>query len=269
MASRNENKALKAIQIIKASNLSAEVEFLHLELSDWVQTKAAAQKFVDSGEKLDILINNAAIFTSKFELNEFGVESDFAVNHLGHFVFTKTLIPALERSEKARVVVIASKSYIDAPREGIQFDKMNDAKFDVGMTKRYGQSKLANILFAKSLAEQFKDKPIWVNIVHPGFIATDLSFNVVESFGGGSIWFGKIISYLANLLAFTPEQAMETPFYVATSPDIETRNYRGEYFVPVKTLKKLTGLANDLILRDKLWDFSEKTIEKVLINTHH
>ncbi|KAJ1565303.1 hypothetical protein HK096_003541 [Nowakowskiella sp. JEL0078] len=264
MASRNEDKAKSAIEKIKASNPSANVLFLKLDLSDWKQTKSAAQLFLESEERLDILVNNAGIFSVSFELNKVGFENVFATNHIGHFIFTQTLLPALERSAPSRVVIVASKAaLIFPPKEGISFNELNDPTNSAFY--RYGQSKLANILYAKSLAERCKEKEIWVNCLHPGFVATDISLGPLNHIQNS--WLRKILGYIVNFMnrfAYSPEEAVKTQLYAAISPEIEKKNYRGEFFVPIAKLRNLpeTSVANRKELRDSLWDFTERTVNE-------
>ncbi|KAI8802832.1 hypothetical protein BJ742DRAFT_831580 [Cladochytrium replicatum] len=266
LAARDPARAEAAISKLKNEFPNAKIEFLQLDLADIKQTKEAAEKFVKSGESLNILINNAGIMTPPFALTKDGIETQFGVNHLGHFVFTTTLLPAIERSTPARIVNVSSLVHTSHPDGGIQFDKINDEKA-MSTVQRYGQSKLANILFSKSIAEKYEGKQIWVNSVHPGVVDTELlrgPYALAEQAG----WKAKPLVFLGKLfmplMQINPQQGALTTLYAATSTEIVEKDYRGQYFVPYGKLEKPAPLAESKELRDKLWAFSEKTVAEKL-----
>ncbi|KAJ1528210.1 hypothetical protein HK096_010372 [Nowakowskiella sp. JEL0078] len=260
IASRSLPKAQAAISTIHAENPTARVEFLHLDLTDLKQVREAAEAFVKTGERLDILVNNAGIGAVQFELTKDGYESHFATNHLGHFLFTTILLPVIERSAPSRIVIVSSDGHSSAPPEGILFDSIND-KSALGSFNRYGQSKLANILFTKSLAERLEGKDVLVNAVHPGVS------NINPADNSWANWFALVAGkFLAPYIANSPETGALTQLYVATSPEIREKNYRGQYFVPITKLGSPSKQAQDKALRDKLWTFSEAAVNKALQN---
>lgn len=123
-----------------------------------------------TGQKLDLLINNAGIMGCPFALSKQGHETQFATNHLGHFLFTTLLIPALLKAEKPRIVNLSSllhKNTVIAG--GIDFEHINTEKYS--SMQRYSQSKLANVVFTHGLNKRFGDK-IAVNAAHPGIVDT-------------------------------------------------------------------------------------------------
>ncbi|KAI8926190.1 hypothetical protein BC831DRAFT_380933, partial [Entophlyctis helioformis] len=171
MASRSEDRANAAIARIKAAVPDANIEFIKLQLGDLKQVRSAAQAFVARGIKLDCLVNNAGIMASPFALSVDGIEEQFATNHVGHFLLTRELMPALLKAPEPRVVNLSSSYHDKAPRpEGIRFADINNPK-GMSVWDRYGQSKLANILFTRGLNSRFGDK-IYANSVHPGFVDT-------------------------------------------------------------------------------------------------
>ncbi|KAJ3122128.1 hypothetical protein HK098_003107 [Nowakowskiella sp. JEL0407] len=265
LAARTPERAHEAISKIKESIPNANIEFLELNLADLKQVKAAAEKYIASGEKIDILVNNAGIMACPFELTKDGYESQFATNHLGHFLFTTTLLPVIEKSAPSRIVNLSSMGHQFCPRGGILFDSINDEKA-MGTWQRYGQSKLANILFTKSLAEKLADKQVHVNAVHPGGVNTELARGVEASMDQNPSFFNSIIRFVKPLIMstlLTPLQGALTQLYCATSEEIVTKNYRGQYFVPFAKLSKPTvPEAESKELRDKLWEFSEKIVQE-------
>ena len=168
LAARSEKRAQEALDKLKVEAPTAKITFLKLDLQDLKQVKQAAQEFLDKESVLDCLINNAGIMASPFELSKDGIELQFATNHLGHFLFTTHLIPALERSKSPRIVNVSSVAHKFAPWNGIEFEHINDPDYYsyFGNWYRYGQSKLANLLFTTELTRRYPN--IISNAVHPG-----------------------------------------------------------------------------------------------------
>ncbi|KAI8799458.1 hypothetical protein BJ742DRAFT_845926 [Cladochytrium replicatum] len=270
LAARNPSRAQAALDEIKKELPHAKVEFMQLDLGDLKQVKEAANKFVASGEPLHILVNNAGIMMNPYELTKDGIENQFGTNHIGHFAFTTTLLPVIERSAPSRIVNVSSHGHNYAPSAGVLFDKINDESA-LNPVQRYGQSKLSNILFTKSLADRFEGKQVWVNVIHPGVVDTELARGPIALIEKSQNFGARILRALQTpLLAFsrslmlTPQQGALTQLYAAASPEIETQNYRGQYFVPFGKVGKLSKPAENKELREKLWEFSEKLVaEKI------
>ncbi|KAJ1551734.1 hypothetical protein HK096_002740 [Nowakowskiella sp. JEL0078] len=267
LAARNPDRAQAALTKLHEELPNAKIELLQLDLSDLKQTKKAADAFVKSGERLDILVNNAGIMAVPFELTKDGYESQFAVNHLGHFVFTTTLLPVIERSAPSRIVNVSSYGHNFAPTEDILFNKINDEKA-ISTWGRYGQSKLANILFTKSLADRLADKQVHESIIlEIGVVKTELVRGPLASFDANPSFFQSILKGLLPIFEvfnLSASQGALTQLYAATSPEIVQKNYRGEYFVPFAKLGKTSALAQKKELREKLWELSEKITNEKL-----
>jgi NAD(P)-dependent dehydrogenase (short-subunit alcohol dehydrogenase family) len=252
LAARSKERAEKAIETIKKETGKDSIEFLHLDLADLKQTKEAAAAFLRKGVALDVLVNNAGIMAPPFELSKDGIESQFATNHVGHFLFTREILPALFKTTKPRIVNLSSLYHKYAPPEGINFDTWT----------RYGQTKLANILFSRALHKRYVNKGLLVNSVHPGFVDTELTRGPVASYG---VLFSPFIKLAKILFALSPQQGALTQLYVATSPDIESKSICNKYFVPIAMEEKTSiPLAESDELADKLWDFTEKLVNDKL-----
>ncbi|KAI8804793.1 hypothetical protein BJ742DRAFT_427083 [Cladochytrium replicatum] len=266
LAARSPARGQAALDAVKAEIPNANVVLMQLDLGDLRQVKAAAEAFVAGGEPLHILVNNAGIMMTPFELTKDGVETQFGTNHLGHFAFTTVLLPVIERSAPARIVNVSSDAFQWA-KDGIQFDKINDESAAT-TSQRYGASKLANILFTKSLAERFEGKKVWVNVIHPGIVNTELLRGLDATYEQDSSWGSRVVGpvykaarKLAANLLLSPEKGALTSLYAATSPEIEAKDFRGQYFVPFgKHESTLSAFSESKDLRDKLWAFSEKLI---------
>ncbi|KAG0348398.1 hypothetical protein BC939DRAFT_403561 [Gamsiella multidivaricata] len=267
LACRSEERALHAVekakQEIKEKYPRApapNLEFLELDLNDMSKCKKAANEFLNKGLPLHLLVNNSGIMTTPFALSADGIEQQFAVNHMGHFVFTTALLDRIKESQPSRIVVLSSHSHERPVEGGIDFDTLNDEKMST-IVSRYGRSKLANVLFGKALARRFADTQVYVNIVHPGFVATELQRHNKELFGPVVL---RVLEAITAVMAMTPEVGALTQLYVATSPEIVNKDIRGRYFVPIANEIQPSAYAQDEELQEKLWAFSEKlVIEKV------
>ncbi|KAJ3029259.1 UNVERIFIED_CONTAM: hypothetical protein HDU68_012670 [Siphonaria sp. JEL0065] len=260
MASRSEDRAKAAIaKIEKESGITGKIEFLRLVLNDLKQVSSASTELLSRHEKIDVLINNAGIMAGPFALSADGIEDQFATNHVGHFLLTKKLIPALLKGNEPRIVNLSSSYHAKAPLpEGIRFDKINDTK-SMNNWERYGQSKLSNVLFTKQLNKLYGDK-IVVNSVHPGFVDTELTRGVVQNTGS---WFKPIMDLVKKVVALTPQDGALTSLYAATSPDVG----KDRFYWPIakdSTDTETIPLGKDEALAQRLWDFTEALIlEKI------
>jgi short-subunit dehydrogenase len=230
-------------------------------------------KFTDEFRKkqlsLHILLNNAGIMMCPFELSKDGIEVQFATNHVGHFLLTRRLLDILVQTKPSRIVNVSSDLHTKSYNGGIAFDTINDEK-QYSKFKAYGQSKLANILFTRELVKRLNNSNVYINTLHPGVIATDLSRNM------------GFVKHLKGVL-LSPDTGCLTSLYATTSPEVEEKQYNGEYFVtfvsylllslpssnilkqaPIGVIKQTSADATDVELMKKLWDFTEKLIiEKV------
>eukprot|EP00871_Galdieria_phlegrea_P005348 jgi/Galph1/5814/GphlegSOOS_G4489.1 len=262
LACRNEKKAMEAIKHIQeATGFSRNTEFMPLDLSSLQSVRDFSASFKEKYDSLHLLINNAGVFATEFALTKDGHEIHFGVNHLGHFLLTNQLLDRLKRSQPSRIVVVSSVAHEHTFRKGILFDdKERNAPWKniVERLHAYGQSKLANLLFAKELARRLEKTNVYVNALHPGVIRSEL-FRTEKSF----------VKDLIMAFARNTENGAMTTLYVATSPDIEKKNIRGAYFKPsailpapfIKpTIATPSSKATDPNLAKQLWDLSERLV---------
>jgi NAD(P)-dependent dehydrogenase (short-subunit alcohol dehydrogenase family) len=191
-----------ARQALDARGLS-EVEVDALDLSDLASVRAFAEHFAASGRSLDILINNAAIMASPEARVGDGWESQFATNHLGHYVLTNLLWPALVADGGARVVALSSSGHKLSP---MRFD---DPQFTTGYDKwkAYGQAKTADSLFAVQLDALGAPQGVRAFAAHPGGIMTELQRHLPREEMIASGWI--------------TEDGAATSTWAATSPQLE------------------------------------------------
>ena len=171
MACRSADRGERAVEDVKRLSGNDKVEYRHLDLASLASVRQFAEEILQEETPIDILINNAGIMRCPYWRTEDGFEMQFGVNHLGHFLLTNLLLERLKQAPVARIVNVSSKGYKRA--EGINFDDIN-SEHHYTPAKAYYQSKLANVLFTKSLAERLEGTQVTVNSLHPGVIWTEL-----------------------------------------------------------------------------------------------
>lgn len=242
---RTEDKARAA-----AATVTGDVVPLACELSDPASVRACVEAVKAQGLRLDALIANAGIMALPKLEKSHGVELQFFTNHIGHFILVTGLLDQL--TEAGRVVMLSSAAHKSAPKEGIQFDNLDGAK-GYNPWAAYGQSKLANLLFAKELARRFEGTHRTANAVHPGVIATNLSRNM-------NPFVASLLSVVEPLFLKTVPQGAATEVYVAVHP--KAAETSGRYFADCNVARARAD-ADDAALAKRLWEVSE-TISKSL-----
>lgn len=219
------------------------------DLGDPTSVRACVERVRELGLELDVILCNAGIMAlPKRELLH-GHEAQFFTNHVGHFMLVTGLLDRLR--ERGRVVMLSSAAHAWAPPSGIQFDDLTLER-NYTPNAAYGQSKLANLLFAKSLAKRL-DGGRTANAVHPGVIATNLARHM--SLGV------RIVMPIASAIAMkSVPQGAATQCYVATHPSLE--GVTGEYFADCNVAKS-SRHARDEAMADELWDVTEKIVASV------
>jgi NAD(P)-dependent dehydrogenase (short-subunit alcohol dehydrogenase family) len=193
----------------------AGVEVDELDLGDLDSVRGFAQRFIDSGRSIDLLINNAAIMACPETRVGPGWEAQFATNHLGHHALTNLLWPALAADGGARVVALSSTGHKLSP---VRFD---DLQFENGYDKwqAYGQAKTANSLFAVQLDALGHDAGVRAFAAHPGGIMTPLQRHLSREEMIANGWIDEEGNIDERFK--TPEQGASTSTWAATSPRLE------------------------------------------------
>lgn len=244
--SRSLERAAEAAS--KATGLTMP---LALELGDPASIIDCASNILSLDRPADILVCNAGVRGGGNELRLVnGIERHFAINHLGHFILVNRLLESMHFAHQARIVVVASRTaYTGAPDAGIEFDNLDGSR-GYSDSAAYGQSKLANVLFAYELGKRLRGSQITVNALHPGLIDTEIDRNL-----GGPARFG--FGVLASVVGKTVEQGAATSCYVATSPLLGAVS--GKYFEDCNavTIVGNPHMESDA-LSEKLWAVSEE-----------
>lgn len=178
LACRNPTKGEAAAKEIRQLTGNSEVEFKQIDLSSLASVRRFADRLLEEEKRVDILVNNAAMFTRTHQKTEDGYEMQFTVNYLGHFLLTNLLIDRLKQSPSARVVNIASFGYKYC--NGINFDDVNMNKQGYSPARAYYQSKLAVVLFTRELAKRLEGTNVTSNCLHPGVFLNDNVWNGIN-----------------------------------------------------------------------------------------
>ena len=254
---RNEQKAKEAVaEIAKHTNDKGSIDYILMDLARLDSVRSAADLFIANHEKLDVLLNNAGLMMIWTKtLTEDGSETQFGVNHLGHFLFAQLLYPLVEKAQ-GRIIAVSSIAHM----WGLKRIKFEDLNFDHGYssTASYGQSKLANMLFVHELQRRLKTADSAVNayVVHPGYADTNL-----QRTGPGGIekWmmvvFGRFFSHPPShgakslVLAAADKEAQPVTFYGPAK--------RGGLGGPVGIFP-IAPHGQDMDAAAKLWTVSEE-----------
>lgn len=241
LACRREEAAREAKEAILASSPNAQVNTLVLDLASLSSVRTAAASIMARWPAIDVLVNNAGIAQVGRKESVDGFELTLATNHLGPFLFTRLLEPALSATE-GRIINVAS----DAHRYGrLHFE-------DLQLTRRYqvlrayAQSKLANILFTRQLAEHLESAGVGVYAAHPG--------NVNTNIWPGERWYQRLFRGLIRPFMLSADEGAETLIWLATSPDLEGEN--GLYYKKCRRHRP-SAAACDRQSAQRLWQVSE------------
>ncbi len=246
---RSPARAESAVGKIRAAHPAADLDIVALDLGDLASIRQAAQ-VVAAEPRLDGLLNNAGVMRVPYRLTNDGFESQFGVNHLGHFALTGLLLPTLEQTAGSRIVVTSSVGH---RRGKILFDDINAAKHYDTM-ERYYMSKLANLLFMYELDRRLRAQGLGTITVgvHPGISNTDLGRHMPR--------LSRILLLPLMFLLSSPAEGAWSTLLGATAPGVEGGQYFGpgkrfEWVGPAKQVDS-TDLSKDPALAQRLWDLS-------------
>lgn len=261
------NAGIKAILSQSPSINASSLKPFVADIGNYPAVKDIAEKLLQEEQRLDILVNNAAILPVEVENDSWGVSTTMGTNYLGPFLLTKLLLPLMEKTAKedsgndVRIVNVASTGHYFTP-PGAGFASLSDWNntFDgipnqPPIVNRYAFSKTANILFSRELQRRLSAAgvPILVTAPHPGAVSTEGAGRYV---GVGSEEWKSMIS---------PYEGALTPLWCAAHPEVRRREseFRGKYVMPFGGLKETTELAASEEEARTLWETSERVLEGI------
>lgn len=255
LAARTPSKAEAAIEDIKKVVPNGNISYLKMDLTSFSSIKEAAEEFNRKSDRLDILINNAGIMAVPYSKTKEGYEIQFGTNHMGHALLTKLLLPKLLKTAEqpdsdVRVIDVSSEGHMMAP--GIIYDQ---GKLESYLTwRRYGLSKLANILHARELQRRYPS--ITATSLHPGVIATDLYASQLQN----NIIMKVFLPFIKPFFLDVPNGA-KNQLWAATAPKDEVK--KSYYWKPVGSASKGSPYhAQKEPLAKELWEWTEEQIKK-------
>jgi retinol dehydrogenase 12 len=233
-----------AVDEIRRQVPLAQVEAMTADLSSLAQVRRLAQEVLARHDRLEVLVSNAGVITTRRQLTADGLETTFATNHLGPFLLTSLLRGLLERSAPARVVTVSSAAHKQV--RTIPWDDLACGT-PAGQGQAYPVSKLLNILFTAELARRLTGTGVTANCLHPGFVRTALGRDVT----------GVLGAVVRLVLPFQrgPAAGAATSVYLASSPEVA--EVTGGYFVKCKPAEP-SALARDGQAAARLWTLSEE-----------
>jgi len=246
LVSRNNEKLKSTQKEIKSVTKLPKIEVCQCDLSSQKSIRKSASILRKKYPVIDVLITNAAIHNSRFELTEDGIEKTFATNHLGYFLLTGLLLPNIKNSPFGHIINVSSNGHrwtkidLEALVKPAKYNKY----------KAYMRSKLANIMFTIDLAERLNDTNIRVNSLHPGLVYTNIGMDKPDIIR-------KLTNVYKKIFAKTPEEGVETIIYLTTS--VKVKNLTGKYFVG-KKITKTSLESQNKEKREALWTLSEKLV---------
>lgn len=226
-----------------AATGATDLHVMPLDLASLDSVRAFAAAFLERFTRLDVLIANAGVMTRRRQLTADGLEMDFGVNHVGHFLLTELLLPRLKASAPSRIVVVSSNIHASGRLD------LDDLAMEKSWSGAYPRSKLANMLFVRALAKRLEGTGVVVNGLHPGVISTELARDYAAPIRLMAKWFFK-----------SPEQGARTSLYLATA--LEAAEISGRYFADERE-KKPGAAALDDALAERLWTSTEHLLARV------
>lgn len=246
LVGRNAEKTRRVCDELKAATGNQRIDFLLGDLSLMSEVRKVAGAFLERFGTLHVLINNVGAINLKREVTAEGFELTFAMNHLGLFLLTELLLPALKQGAPARIVNLSSDAHRSA---SMDFDDLQ-AERRYSSFNAYSRSKLMNILFTRELARRVADLKITANAVHPGMVASDF----INKPGV----MGRIANGFVSLFGISPEAGARTSVFLAASSEVE--GVTGKYFVKSKSRTPSRAAQDDQAAR-RLWELSEKLVK--------
>ncbi|KAK8846617.1 hypothetical protein IAR55_005703 [Kwoniella newhampshirensis] len=287
MVNRKEEQGDEAIKKIEAEvkeqGGKGSAEWVGCDLGKLSMVKEVFGGLAQKLERLDYLILSSGINSNQFGLDDDGIDRHFGVNALGHYYVINLLYPLLRKTSKlpstpkgsVRIVFESSEMHRFAPgsedsasrARGCHFgseEEITEAGKELGPIELYGRTKLAMILYAKSIRDKVIKKngdDIYILAVHPGAVNTDMQDQWEAAYPG---IIGKITKYITLAGGRSPEQGSYSALYAALSPEVVEKEWNGFYLSDPATPGKETAQGQDLNLATSLWELSERMVKRIV-----
>jgi NAD(P)-dependent dehydrogenase (short-subunit alcohol dehydrogenase family) len=249
LGNRPGAKSVAAVAELRAGAPKASIEVFPLDLSSVAGVRTFATATLAACPRIDVLINNAGIMATPFERTVDGFESQFGTNHLGHFLLTGFLMPALSAAAPSRIVNVSSSGHHIS---NVHFDDLNYRERTYSPWEAYGQSKTSNLLFTTELERRYGSRGVHAYGLHPGLVGTDLMRYLSPA---DQAWLeGRIKEN--NSFMKTPAQGASTTVVAATSAALDG----DAYLEDCQVSKNRAAYATDPQAAAQLWAMSEELL---------
>jgi retinol dehydrogenase 12 len=259
LACRDAEKGGAAAAEIKQQVPEACIKILKLDLTSLASVREAASTFLSESNRLDILMLNAGIMATPPGLTNDGYEIQFGTNHMGHALLARLLLPVLKKTaeenkdDKVRIVSVASHGHIYYEKRGFRYETLKTNGEALSTYQRYFQSKLANVLWARRMAQLYPQ--FVVASVDPGMVQTQL----IERATATPAIVRFLVKYSGPLKS-TPERGVLNQLWASVSPDVKS----GEYYEPVGVENRASEYGKDDSLAEAVWEWTERELDAFL-----
>ena len=236
LACRNKERGERAKADVISATRNSAVELMLVDLSLQESIRQMVTSFGEKHDRLDVLINNAAVYKSQRTITPDGLEVMFATNHIGPFLLTNLLLDQLKSSTPARVLVVTAPSTTPLDFDNLQGDKRFSS------LQAFGVTKMCNMLFTYELARRLAGTGVTVNAVHPGLVKSNLMKEAP-----------LVMRWLTQLASTTPEKSASSLAFLASSS--EMASITGKFFKDGKATES-NQYSHDQNVQARLWDIS-------------
>jgi NAD(P)-dependent dehydrogenase (short-subunit alcohol dehydrogenase family) len=244
LVGRDAAKTARCLDEVRKGARSAEVTSLLCDFSRQADVRRLAYDVLHRFDRLDVLVNNAGGVFRRRTMTEDGIEATFAVNHLGYFLLTQLLLERIVQSAPARIVNVASIAHRSATMD---FD---DLFFERGYRtmRGYSRSKLANVLYTRTLAQKLAGTDVTVNCLHPGAVDTNM-------WSSAPVWTKPLLAVIRKVFFIPAKEGGRRIVQLVVDPELS--NMTGAYFENGKVTFPSRLAQNDAVAR-RLWEDSER-----------
>ncbi|MFE0136539.1 oxidoreductase [Streptomyces sp. NPDC059037] len=257
LACRSEERGSRALARLRSEIPGAKAEFRRLDLGDLGSVREFAASYESETQGgLDLLINNAGVMALPYRQTVDGFETQFGVNHLGHFALTGLLLPLLLRTPGARIVTVSSGMHAVA---NIDIDDLNSER-NYRRWIAYGRSKTANLLFVHELARRLAaaGSDVVAAAAHPGYASTNLQAAAPRMEGRKAA--ERFMRIGNGLVAQSADAGALPTLFAATAPGVRPDSFTGPRLLgwrgaPARSWR--AGWTRDDVGAGRLWEASE------------
>ncbi|KAI1426901.1 NAD(P)-binding protein [Xylaria sp. FL1777] len=246
----------------------SRVELIQCDFEDLQQTYEVSKKLASQLQRLDALVLNAGIGVGPYAVTKDGLDSHMQVNVIAQHHLMRTLLPILIATPESRLCFQSSELHRFGTSD-VEFCSVEEINRDIGPTKLYARTKLAQVLLCRGLHRRKMRGELglapardpWINATHPGGVATDQPDQAVEAYGTlGNIGVHAVWPFLKDPV----ENGCRSILFAATSDAVDEQKIDGEYIVPDCKITSPSDQAQDEELQDRCWDLVEDILEQKL-----